>query len=948
MGLPGRSSPSRVFVSLLLLALCAPAAAQTLAYWERDAFDWMDAGTLAGRNGWTHVQGASLQVKAVGTTCGALAVPAAGGMIVKDVGAVGGFQELRFRVMAEAGGAALLDLEMPTGGRLLRFELGTTLRAISPNGTAVLVGQTTADHWYAIRARLDLDARRATIDVDGATVFAGLVLPGTSIRRLRLTGSPATGAIYLADIFGFPPPALPSLSAPDHTIGFGYFHTHSRWGDFRPQASPHTTLFRADAAAYPGAKDGDSAWIAPFEQSLYDAMLAGRGIVLALDQGRCPDDSAGGCHRLLETILGRAEPYWSFVDSIELADEPGWDRAETEARIADIRYRLTNRALPARPIGIVLGKDDLTVNQQVVQARGLDWVGIEAYREPPGLSDPSQEASALASDLAYTMSRIPTDKQIVLIVQGYDRNGAWTNEATLAALQAPPYQAAATNPRVRALLVFAYGRCGGTHAYPSLQVQHEGIAAALRQWNSPPDVALTSPAPGVRAPGSIRLAAAASDADGAVVRVEWYQGTSPVGSDTSAPFETSWTPPGDGVYQFFARAWDDRGAMSTSLPVLVQIGTLPRLDLSDATVTAPDGAGIARFTVTLAGTAGVPVTVDYKTADGTARAGREYLPASGHLTFLPGQIAHEIEVTTLPGIDDTFFMVQLANAVNAVARRWVGTGRIVIPVTAAVTVDDASVAEGHAGTSLLAFPVRLSAPDARTLAIGYSTEDGSAIAGRDYTARSGALMFEPGQTTRAVIVAVAGNTAVDGDRRLGLRLTSSAGPIARGLATGTILDDDPPVAATPVPVYRLYARNLTAEHLYTTDLRENQYLASTYDAARSTGWMAEGVAFRILGGPGPFAGVFGVPLFRLYNAATRQHHWTSDAGEVLVLANRAEWSFEGFMGYVGSTSSSSTTPLFRLSNGGALHLWTIEVQEKAVLTGTAGWIDEGSVGDVIR
>jgi hypothetical protein len=76
-----------------------------------------------------------------------------------------------------------------------------------------------------------------------------------------------------------------------------------------------------------------------------------------------------------------------------------------------------------------------------------------------------------------------------------------------------------------------------------------------------------------------------------------------------------------------------------------------------------------------------PVTVDYATADGTAKAGSDYLPTSGTLTFEPGgpfqqQIPVFLIGDTLNEIHETF-TVNLSNATGTAAepfsksRAWV-------------------------------------------------------------------------------------------------------------------------------------------------------------------------------------------------------------------------------------------------------------------------------------
>ena len=56
--------------------------------------------------------------------------------------------------------------------------------------------------------------------------------------------------------------------------------------------------------------------------------------------------------------------------------------------------------------------------------------------------------------------------------------------------------------------------------------------------NVPPSAALISPASGASftAPAPINLAASASDSDGTVAKVDFYSGSTLLGTDTSAPY----------------------------------------------------------------------------------------------------------------------------------------------------------------------------------------------------------------------------------------------------------------------------------------------------------------------------------------------------------------------------------------------------------------------------
>jgi len=97
---------------------------------------------------------------------------------------------------------------------------------------------------------------------------------------------------------------------------------------------------------------------------------------------------------------------------------------------------------------------------------------------------------------------------------------------------------------------------------------------------APPSVALTSPTPGATfvAPTTIPLAATASSPGGSITRVEFYAGTTLLGTDTTAPYTFNWQnaggPPGSTVtVTLTAKAFDNRGLNRTSAGVTIAVLT---------------------------------------------------------------------------------------------------------------------------------------------------------------------------------------------------------------------------------------------------------------------------------------------------------------------------------------------------------------------------------------
>jgi hypothetical protein len=115
--------------------------------------------------------------------------------------------------------------------------------------------------------------------------------------------------------------------------------------------------------------------------------------------------------------------------------------------------------------------------------------------------------------------------------------------------------------------------------YMLFLIDADGVPSVARMvdvhGNSPPTVTLTQPADGASftAPATIGLSATASDTDGTVTKVEFFNGVTKLGEDTTAPFGFTWSGVGAGSYTLTARATDDLGATATSAPSRITVGT---------------------------------------------------------------------------------------------------------------------------------------------------------------------------------------------------------------------------------------------------------------------------------------------------------------------------------------------------------------------------------------
>ena len=108
-----------------------------------------------------------------------------------------------------------------------------------------------------------------------------------------------------------------------------------------------------------------------------------------------------------------------------------------------------------------------------------------------------------------------------------------------------------------------------------------------------------------------------------------------------------------------------------------------------------------------------------------------------------------------------------------------------------LSIADGSVLEGGKGVSRLNLTVTLSPSSDAVVTVLYATSDGTALARSDYTATSGTLTFQPGETSRTISVSIKGDRKREPNETFTVWLSDAMGAyIADRVATVTILNDD--------------------------------------------------------------------------------------------------------------------------------------------------------------
>jgi hypothetical protein len=154
----------------------------------------------------------------------------------------------------------------------------------------------------------------------------------------------------------------------------------------------------------------------------------------------------------------------------------------------------------------------------------------------------------------------------------------------------------------------------GAHALKAIATDNAGATAAssvvnvtVTAPNAAPTVSVLTDKASYTAPASIVMSAVAADSDGAVAKVEFYNGTTLVGTDTTSPYSFTWSGVPAGSYAIKAVATDNLGAFATS-------------SIVNATVTAPNAAPTVSMTTdktTYTAPASVIMTAAAADTDGT-------------------------------------------------------------------------------------------------------------------------------------------------------------------------------------------------------------------------------------------------------------------------------------------------------------------------------------------
>ncbi len=253
------------------------------------------------------------------------------------------------------------------------------------------------------------------------------------------------------------------------------------------------------------------------------------------------------------------------------------------------------------------------------------------------------------------------------------------------------------------------------------------------------------------------------------------------------------------------------GSSSSSIPATTApevVTPVATVALSATNYSIAQSGGTVAVTVTRSGSGTAAVSVDYATNDGTAVNGTDYTSVTGKLDWAendstPKTISVPISNST-PFSGSRAFQVALSNPSPSVS---VGS-----PDSATVSISgDATAAVGTVQLSAASYAVAQNAGNltvtvTRTdgssgpASVSYSTSNGSATAGTDYTAASGTLEWADGDAAaKTFTVAISNSSPFSGNKTFSVAISNPSPMVTVGSqanATVTIAGDAAAAAGT--------------------------------------------------------------------------------------------------------------------------------------------------------
>ena len=244
-------------------------------------------------------------------------------------------------------------------------------------------------------------------------------------------------------------------------------------------------------------------------------------------------------------------------------------------------------------------------------------------------------------------------------------------------------------------------------------------------------------------------------------------------------------------------------------PASAQTGTVA---FSQSAYTANSSQTNAPITVIFSGSTDTTAFVNFSTSDGTATATVNYVATSNTLSFAVGANPTDTVNVAILGTS----LGQSTQTVNLTLSNPTGSAVLGSPSTAVLTIINTNLQQiqflqanysvDDTESNAVITIVRTGGTNG-TVAVVFSTSDGSAKAGVDYTATNSTVSFGDGVTNKTITIPILPPGSLETNQTVKLTLTNPTGGVALGnpvKAVLTIVATGPPVVQLSSSAYSVH------------------------------------------------------------------------------------------------------------------------------------------------
>ena len=282
---------------------------------------------------------------------------------------------------------------------------------------------------------------------------------------------------------------------------------------------------------------------------------------------------------------------------------------------------------------------------------------------------------------------------------------------------------------------------------------------------------------------------------------------------------------------------DGADIAKASATVTIESDDVPNLSIADVTVSETDGSAL--LTISMDKQSHQDVSVNYATSNGTAIIGSDYSATNGEATITTGDTSATFTVPILDDVDveDTETFTVTISGVMPVNAAQISVNTATVSITSADTptlsISNVTVFESSGSAT---FTATLSRGSYRDVSFEYSTTNGTATAGSDYTQTTASATVIAGQTSITFSVPIEDDEIVEQAETftLTLRNVSPSGAADIGVATATATISDNDIPSLSIASVTVEEGDSSASLTVTIDKGSYQDISVSYTTSNGT------------------------------------------------------------------------------------------------------------------